>query len=288
MPEPTCTAPDCGRPTPDAFLCARHTDDLGRLLTHLPAELTDLAITLTRQANTSRAGGGKPTKASESPLPFDLHSAELADRARNGLSTWIRHLCEARGVQPPMLAMHGTAALAIWLHRHIESIRQDEWAGQLLTELKALRAELRAAVDNRETKFAGQCTATLAVGQLVVEVVGDRIVPDVTIETERTCEHPLRMRPNAATVTCRACGAEYPALEIHRRILVSAQEYMATGPFIAHALTDLGYPINTKQLQRMDAKGALFAWRENDLGEPMYRIGDVLDLLPDFRMKVAS
>lgn len=97
---PTCTA-GCGRPSPDAYLCTGCTSQLERILAELPAHLAELEVTLTRQARTTRGGGGKPTKAAESPLPYDVAASDLADRVRNGLSTWIRHLTESRGVEAP-------------------------------------------------------------------------------------------------------------------------------------------------------------------------------------------
>lgn len=334
---PTCTAGDCDRPA-DGYLCHRCGQILEKILAELPATLTDLQTTLTRQARTSRSGGGKPTKAAASPLPFDVHASELADRARNGLSTWIRHLVESRGVEviegpthPPGGCQHDscriirnrapvierTEDMALWLVQYIETIRQDEVAADLLTQLQGIQSELRAAVDNREAKFAGQCTAILSESELAVTVAGTEagaltVAVEQSPPVERICGATLRMRPNSKTVTCKACGAEYPTLEISRRILMQSQDYQGTATFIANALTDAGYPVKAETIRKWaqrsrDAelrpvgpthphpacrhsscrtirdwqptleKHPIVSWRDDELGRPEYRIGDVWD-----------
>lgn len=303
-PEPKCSAlHGCGRPSDDGFLCRGCTSRLERILAELPATLADLTTTITRQAKTSRAAGGKATKAAESPLPFDVHASELAGRVRNGLGTWIRHLCESRGaetlsgpthsaggcqheschlIRQGMPRLTRTEDMATWLVAHIEAIRQDESAPELLADLEVLQAELRAAVDNRETKFAGQCTTVLAVGDLIHDDDVITVVP-----SERACGALLRMRPGSSTVTCRACKASYPALEISRRILMQSLEFQGTATFIAHALTDAGYPVKAETIrkwaERSRAAGPsaerypIASWRDDDLGRPLYRMGDVFD-----------
>jgi hypothetical protein len=100
MTEPTCVA-ICGRPSSDAFICRTCTSRLERILAELPAQLIELRTTIAKQARANRGDQGKTTKAASQPLPLDLRAAHLADLAQAALASWIKHLCETRGVPEP-------------------------------------------------------------------------------------------------------------------------------------------------------------------------------------------
>lgn len=277
---PTCTAEHgCGNPA-DGYLCHPCARVLERILAELPATLTDLQTTITRQSRTSRGGGGKPTKAAESPLPFDVHASELADRVRNGLSTWIRHLCETRGVEPPSLPRTATvwantargpvavpaepiSAMAVWLVQHVQTIRQDELAGQLLAELKLLQAELRAGVDNRQHRYAGPCTATLRPLEVTASSTGEgedeTIVPQLHAGEPVQCGADLKRRVGAATIVCKECGADYLAAERGDWIDDRAAEHVATAAQLALVLTESGYSMKAATIRKWGERGRLAA-----------------------------
>lgn len=115
----------CGRPSPDAFLCAHCADELALDLEALSHYLPELTVVLTRQQRTTdnrtrqaiaarldaTAGivnAPLPTRkltASEAnvglvatALAFDPAASALLAEARNTISTWCRHLCETRGI----------------------------------------------------------------------------------------------------------------------------------------------------------------------------------------------
>lgn len=271
----------CGQPAPDAFLCRRCASVLERILAELPATLDDLQTTITRQSRTSKGGGGKPTKASEAPLPFDVHASEVLDRTRNGMSTWIRHVCEVRGVPLPAigdpLRPASNGAMATWLVTHIQSILADEWAPQLLADLKQLQYELRAAVDNREYRYAGPCTAVLQMGE-VYEVSPDVVAIRPT--TRETCGAPLRVRTGGKTITCRTCGAEYDLAERMVTVLAKIRGEMATGQDAAYLLSDaLQTRITWASIRKMEHAGHVAFVTTDDEDRKLYLIGDILDVL---------
>ncbi len=320
--QPTCQAADCERPSADGYLCHRCTRVLERILAELPATLTDLQVTITRQSRTSRGGGGKPTKAAESPLPFDVHASDLADRVRNGLSTWIRHLCESRGVEryhgpahPVGGCQHDscrairaggplfdrTEDMATWLVAHIDSIRQDEWAPQLLADLKALQSELRAAVDNREYRYAGSCRAVQRPVTIsaAVDGGGERIYPQLEVGAPEPCGADLKARVGAKTIVCRECGAEYDADDQAAWIDKASADQIAPGPVIAHALAEAGYRVKPATIRNWAERTREWAskaarWKPGDPPlayeehpieqvacsvtgqQPLYRVGQVV------------
>jgi hypothetical protein len=313
--EPTCSTPDCGRPSPDAFLCRTCTTHLERTLAHIPSQLRDLEVTITKQARANRGDHGKATKQASQPLPIDLTAQHLADQARNGLSTWIRHLTEARGLTPPRITL--AADMATWLVAHIDSIRQDELAGELHTAMDALARELRSAVDNHGKRYAGPCIATVVVGDIIATTTDDGETVISVATSTRQCGADLRVRDGATTMTCKVCGREYTTAERLTWILSQSADHLATATELARVLTRAGHPVTPERIRkwaertrtwpkreatararikREIEKGTperertklvsperhpILAYQDDIDGNPTYRLGDVLARIKD-------
>lgn len=270
---PATCATGCGRPAPTAVICPACTGRLERTLAELPADLRDLQITITRQANAGRpesTSHGKPgTVVLYDP---DDTASKVADQARTGLGTWIRHLVESRGLPAPALTT--TAAMALWLTHHVQAIAQDEAAGDCYDRIHELHRAIRRAVDNLAKRWAGPCTARLLVADLVIAGAGLGIGV-----VERECGADLRTRPGAKVIRCDMCGAEYEPVERLKWILAKSREHHATATFCANALTDAGYAVTSNQILKLAGRGKLLSYRDDDAGRPLYLIGDLLDLL---------
>lgn len=125
----------------DAFLCTHCTAELERALGELPALLTDLEVTATRQDRgtgtalyamrrtrlwhealtaTTDATDVPPALRSRdghktlptTPWPFSWDAANLAWTVRNTLGTWQQHLTETRGIEHGDLVVGGVAGPA--------------------------------------------------------------------------------------------------------------------------------------------------------------------------------
>jgi hypothetical protein len=289
MTVPPCVT-GCGRPSPDAFLCKGCAARLTRAYAELPSQLSDLEITLTRQSKAGR-GDSKATKKAEQPIPFDVTASELAQAVRTALGTQIRHLCESRGIQCPTIAH--TADMARWLHGNMESIRQDEAAADLYSGTLDIVAKLRSAVDNHEKRFAGPCSARVLAITMVSAVEGV-----ITLaQEERVCGADLRLRHNAATITCRDCGAEYDTIKHLQGLLGKMHDRMELISYIDAMISAAGYVrpgTVMKWLQRDELRQKaenehaahteqvpadvreFFSWREDELSRPLWRLGDFL------------
>jgi len=284
----TC-ATGCGRPAPTAVICPACTTRLERTLAELPNDLRDLEVTITRQANAGRpesTSHGKPgTVVLYDP---DATAAKVADQARTGLSTWIRHLTGQRGLTPP--ALRTAPAMAIWLTHHVQAIAQDEAAGDCYDRIHELHRAIRRAIDNLAKRWAGPCTARLLVADLVIAGPGIGIGV-----VERECGADLRTRPGAKVIRCDMCGAEYSPVERIRWLMAKAREQQGTADFCADAFTDAGYSVTVKQIMDMRRRGRLFSYRDSDAefdrqgrAKPLFLIGDLLDLLARDRGKVSA
>ena len=83
-------------------------------------------------------------------------ASELHDDVRNGLSTWIRHLCEHRGIDLPHLST--APDMARWLHRHVDVVALDEAAGEILDELTDMRQRVERTINRPiPRKWLGYC-----------------------------------------------------------------------------------------------------------------------------------
>jgi hypothetical protein len=200
----------CGAKS-DAWLCHADTRTLEQHLAELPSLFAELTVTETRQGRTYRAGGRSEPDAEPKndpydveprlrsrdgrialrafALPFDEGASTLRDEAWATLVAWGRHLSESRGVTGPT-----DANLCVWLVAHVEAVRFDEAAAEMVDEVADVHRRLERAVDNSPTRtFWGRCDATTSD---VVEMDGV-----VTIETGE-CGRDLYAKEGAETIVC--------------------------------------------------------------------------------------
>lgn len=299
-----CVAPRCGRPAAGG-LCVGCQAELRGAVAGLPELLVMLRETATGQANTSR-GGGARTKASEHPLPVGWDAADLEWAVLNTVEVWASHVHRERYGKLPARPVgpwctvcdHATcgqirvhqaaqlprffAALCGWLAGHVPWLAGREEAAAVFDEITSLKPFGLRAVDNREDRYAGPCTAVLLVGDLRYEQA-----QTLTIRTsERVCGADLRVRAGSQVIRCRECGAVYDAMERGEWITRKTADQFATAALIAQALSEAGYQLKAatirKWAERQRRKGAVVwltvACRVSDQAV-VYRVGDIYDRL---------
>jgi hypothetical protein len=197
--------------------------------------------------------------------------------------------------RPAMVTMQ---AMAQWLLAAVPAIRQDEAAADLYSGTLSIVAKLRSAVDNHEKRFAGPCTATIHAATISAATDASTREEGIVITPEtRVCGADLRLRHNAPTITCRECGAEYDTIKHLQGLLTSMTEKMALISYIDAMISAAGYVrpgTVAKWLQRDEKRQELedeharqtgsaaadvrefFSWREDDMGRPLWRLGDFL------------
>lgn len=89
----------CGRPTPDGYVCVSETDRAAAQL----AEIRDMvgAARAIALGQSRHGGDGSSSGKPASRLPFDLGATSRLDAVQNELITWVRHICETRGIAIP-------------------------------------------------------------------------------------------------------------------------------------------------------------------------------------------
>lgn len=302
----TCTV--CGGPVRDANLCKPCTRELERAIAELPADLRDLELVATRQAagplglgDPARQWDGPPEDGAlgDEPWVFAPAAADQLWAAANTITTWIRHLCETRGIQSPT-ATRGThqtvrqlhidrnrmhvrtrrvfvpspdqplGPLVEWLLTNLDAIRQDEAAAQIHDELTGLHTENERWILGRPglDEYFGVCDAP----DVRVEQGDDGTLHPVV----STCGVHLFGITDAKHIDCRACGARYTRSERETAMLRQMADRLATVRQAASALTKLGRTVTVKQIDGWLRRGLIVARGLDQNRHRLVLVGDVL------------
>lgn len=305
---PHCTAPGCGRPCPDAFLCRSHVDALRADLLAVPELHDDLLVTFARldelelDVATVRDAGLDPhpldEPIAETKLIYDPAAGDVMRALHVELHGWVRHLVEqrygadldlwsrerARAVagelgpwrRAPRLPDDDTAELARWLARHMESIRADEAAGELAASIGRLVPRAREIVCPPPLRYLGHCDVCEAAAGVRVE---------------------LRCERGASVVSCERCGDTWRVELLEELLLERARAQLVTATEASRALPELlegvlpeGRQLTASMIRNYGARGRIARHRtrvRDSAGavvvETRYKVGDLLDLARKIR-----
>lgn len=244
----------CDRPSGDnARVCTTCTGQATAALRQVSEWLADdLVDAIAKQTALGGRGGGKPTKASEAPLPLDLRASEALAVLRNTLSTWVRVVAaDHHGSHPT----NTTGAMAAWLAPVIGWARGQDYAPELVDELLAAVAQALRAVDRPQAlTYAGRCP---------------------------TCTQPIYALGDRQTAHCRTpeCSGEIVDVgQARLNLLRLSGRQFVTAEQAARALTTAGRPVTARWIRQLAATGRLEGISAVR-GPARYQLGDILDLL---------
>lgn len=259
MSEQACAAM-CGQPTTGAMLCDHCEKTLTQHLAELPALAEHLRITITRQAILTNRNG---SRSAETSIPWHDKAANARTALLNDLWRWTLALREP--AEP--LPRGGIDHLGRWLYTRINLILTWNQAGELAITLERHTNRCWHIMDRPADRiFAGICSHPTPRG---------------------LCETWLYAQPGKPTVTCPTCGTHHDVAQRRETLRQAAEDVLATAAEIARAVTWLGDHIRADRIRQWAARGRLTK-RADDDGHPLYRIGDVLDLLAQVEEKAAS
>ncbi|MEV0294517.1 hypothetical protein [Nocardia sp. NPDC050710] len=108
---------------------------LAELLREIPDLADDLTISRTRQSRTGAQGDFRMhRRPSEQPLPYNPAAARAADELHAVLVSWVRLVCEQRGIDYP--GSPSTAGMARWLDRNLIALAMTEGVVQAPAEIR--------------------------------------------------------------------------------------------------------------------------------------------------------
>lgn len=249
-----------------------------------------LATTVTRQARIEPGSGG-----TERPLVFHEKAAEVRSLLILTLGPWARWLLEHERPQPPAPCPHrdpvgadcracavdaatlqrmatarwrrtaaavteNPAPAAAYLLERLDTIRQQPEASQLHAAVVDVLERVTRVIDRPgELVAAGACGNELPDGAL--------------------CPRALYADPAEDHVTCPACEFRWKVAERRAWLLTSAQDSLGTAATISAALTRLDQPVTVDRIYQWKRRGRLAQHGTDATGAPLYRLGDVVDLL---------
>lgn len=293
----------CEAKSPNAFLCPRCQTSVHRTLREMPWWLQRLTEAAVGQTRMSDNGGRKSARRKDldgdaelasyiEPLPNnrdddlekarrDRQKAALAHALATGgvnakastllaeihdsLGYWVRVLCEARGIQPPLLNSARTLGVsrALWLAANITAIAASEDAGEICSDIEGHHHDIVDCV-NRPIRWwiLGDCPQWL-------DPAHDR--------EAGPCGAPLRVPAQTTEVSCRKCKARHNV-----QLLLLARKYDAEGqPMSRKKLVryngDLPseFQVPPRTLRDWLDRGALAPCGADIEGDPLYSWVDV-------------
>ncbi|MEV4158996.1 hypothetical protein [Nonomuraea dietziae] len=157
--------------------------------------------------------------------------------------------------------------MADWLARRVELLRHHSAGAEAVDELLEAVRQAEPVVDRpAERNFLGICSARL--------------------ENGGECDSELYAPPGSSTASCRQCQTQHSVWERRQVLLTEAEEVLGTAVEISRAVTQLGQEVTPERVRQWAHRGRLAVadYLDERYGEglrtrPLYRLGDVLDLL---------
>lgn len=271
-------------------LCETCQYGVGVWLTYLPIHFRNLS----RNQRPGRPNGSMGTAGTWLIRRGEIDPSlipKALDQAHNMLTTWARAFTDDRTTDLPDAAdteAQTVTALCEWFTDHLTSVATLEWAGQFVRDIgkheRALSELTQSAVPGW---YAGTCR----------QVTGRDMEGNVYI-----CGTETYVVPGLTWVTCSGCGATTAARDHLPVILEEARGWVARPKALAEAVVAL---VDTEQsprrlferIHKWGQRGRIKAIRrvtrdyaydeaaerivvvDVEVGNPKYRLGEVLDRL---------
>jgi hypothetical protein len=281
----------CDKPIHDnAYLCYICGNTLTKALLHIAALHSELDITLTRQARiTTDNTGGIPEPLQDwpdaepgvvvQPLMFHAGASEVAHAITNTITTWARLILEERRMELPPIPEPPIGPLCNPTECRHESCTVIRWHIKDSEITHAAKFIAEHVWWLRRRPEAEEAFKDLVVADYKLERIIDRAEPLIYAGPCNICRKDLYARQGAAQVECHPCDMTYDMDGRRSWLLEQAEDRLERAFVIARALTELGSPIHVDRIRKWAQRGRLIAHATDGLGRPLYRIGDVRELL---------
>lgn len=248
----------CGRPVEDALLCSGCWGEVEQALRSVSWLADELQVTITKQAKTGRSLG-IASRASETPILFNVEARERQDELRDVLVAWVRTLWECYGAGS-YDSDDTLPGLAAWLLRHPSWCRQHPAADDLWDEIRdGIRRALQIIDLAPDRIYLAPCTADLEDGS--------------------ECREELYGRENRRVARCRACGTEWDVNVRRQWMLERVHHEVANSVRLSALLASLGVEVASSTIRTYVQQGRLQVVSRDKRGKPQYRVGDLLQIL---------
>jgi hypothetical protein len=288
---PIC--PTCDKPIHDnAYICRSCGDKLTKALRHIAALHSELDITLARQSRiTVDNTGGIPEPLQDwpdaepgvvvQPMMFHVGASDVAHAINNTITTWARVILEERvprmelppiseppigPICTPTECKHESCTIIRWHIKDSEITHAAKFIAERVWWL-------------RRRPEAPEAFKDLTGADYKLERIIDRAEPLIYAGPCNICRKDLYARQGAAQVECHPCNMAYDMEGRRSWLLEQAEDRLERAFVIARALTEWGSPIHVDRIRKWAQRGRLISHATDGLGRPLYRIGDVRELL---------
>jgi hypothetical protein len=274
MSKPECQI--CARELPDtAYVCKPCTQRLDRILGEVTALVGEVETTRLRQARTGSATGVVNHKFDFDNLPVEAPAQALRE-LRDLFRALTSKVSSIRGVTRPV---DDPSRQSGWLLNHTEWLRHREDGADIQRELEWAIHNLRKTIDlPPERVFAGPCGAV----DYTCTLIHDHEQEDCDeqpIPGSQPCTGDLYGTPTSKTVRCNSCGSVQPMDDRREWLLKAVEDQLDYAARLSRALSRLGMEVTGEAIRKWAERGRLTAHSHDENNRPLYRVGDVLDLL---------
>ena len=248
-----CTVERCTVELSDGItICHDHTTRLEEALREVPGAWQNIYVSACKLDVGAGSVGGMGGEASGSE-PANLDALDKGGQLLVVLRGWVALMA---GPTP-----HGTApALAGWLAGMLGTVRRQDWAADLLQELRDALNACAHVTDRAGAKvFAGMC-------------------PTVTMEG--TCDTPLYTQPGRPYSHCPRCKAAWDVSDWRERALVAAELHTGTAAEISRMLSDpvLTLELPPDNIRKWARRGKIEVSGLTERGKPLYSVAQVREV----------
>lgn len=286
----------CGAAVPPGVVvCGRCADELLTDLVHVPGIALALEAAHGRQLRFGASvlppsfGLDGVEREEESALPFDPRASEAAAMLLDTLTRWADLIAGARGLFRPLDTW---TALPAWLCGQVSWLRSAECGPEAVVKVRGAIRQARLVVDRPpDLVYVGPCSALVRTAPRVcgcgVDLTDQAGLLAVTcpgcarVFAPRVCGADLYARPgrDVTEVACRECGARFPIGDRRAWLLEQAQDRLLPATELARAIDGLGVDVTPSAIWKWKERGRLVPHGADALGHPLYRVGDVMDLV---------
>lgn len=243
----------CGRPAKGGYICPGCAHRLRVELREIPAIRAQLDVALSRQSAMGRAEGGR---SAETPMPYGVAASDAGRALDRALVDACRRLDPFLGPECWTVSQPHRLLLA-----RIEELRHHSEASTMHSRIVEAVVNARTAIDRRPDRvYVGTCGND---------------------EGREACTAELYVEAGEAYVICPACRRHWDVEDRRRILLAAVEDRLAHASLLAAAVTHLGQPIKADTIRKWanGKRKRLTRAGVNEDGRPLYRVGDVLDIL---------
>lgn len=258
----------CCAPTQN-FLCSKHRDELVMWLwdiggLHLgdsgqyqDSLLDDLDVTICGVDKVGGASIGIVTRNGETPLPFNEKASDIKHMLCNAVTSWTRVFAEDN---PHLLFNVATIEdAARWMAGFPNLLAGHVAAVEMHADIGALVHRARRSIDRPAQRvYLGECGGATEDGR---------------------CDATLFGYEGRAGARCGQCGAEWLIEARRRTMLADIEDKVAHSGNLAALVKANGVPLASSTIRNYARTGKIASVGVDARQRPLYRVGDVLDVL---------